>query len=329
MSGMCGEIVAMNGIVNRLLSKSRCATLKDWQAGDVMGACECGHDRDDHEGGVTYCHLCSCADYRVVHDGVEEKAGRKLSDIQEHSRLLDIWLSARKRGQNENLHGDRDNPYYPGNEYDTWKAGVSQRVFPFEYVPSKKDFTSTLRSAGQWLAGKWAALEERYGRKTALAMAVGMLATFPVPGNIPAIIGIAEGIRGIHGYFQSAYGGDVEKLKSKEPDQLALKATDAWVLEVRASARNAYRKLLQFIRANKGQVHATVRQETADNGILAGIPRDKVRYEMEVAGVSFEDASMATLLSRQKPYKMKARGPVNRLKAPDNRPAIPDDQALK
>lgn len=59
----------------------------------------------------------------------------------------------------------------------------------------------SLRDAGQWLADKWQQLENRYGRKAALTMALGMIATAPLPGNIAAIVGIAEGIRGLHGIF--------------------------------------------------------------------------------------------------------------------------------
>lgn len=57
-----------------------------------------------------------------------------------------------------------------------------------------------LQDAGKFLADKWVALEDRYGRKAALAMAVAGLATFPIPGNIAAVIGAAEAIRGIHGW---------------------------------------------------------------------------------------------------------------------------------
>lgn len=77
-----------------------------------------------------------------------------------------------------------------------------------------KSIGSTASSAGEWLAVKWAQLEGRYGRKAALAMAVAALVTMPVPGNIATIVAVAEGIRGIQGYFQRELGGDVEKLKS-------------------------------------------------------------------------------------------------------------------
>ena len=60
-----------------------------------------------------------------------------------------------------------------------------------------------LQSAGRFLARKWEQLENRYGRRAALTMAIAGLATFPIPGNLTAIIGIAEGIRGLHGYFSS------------------------------------------------------------------------------------------------------------------------------
>jgi hypothetical protein len=70
----------------------------------------------------------------------------------------------------------------------------------------------TVQAAGKWLADKWASLENRYGRAGALSMAVAMLATSPLPGNIPAVIAAAEAVRGISGYFQRELGGSVEKL---------------------------------------------------------------------------------------------------------------------
>lgn len=67
----------------------------------------------------------------------------------------------------------------------------------------------TVQSAGRWLAARWEELESRYGRKGALTAAVAMLATLPVPGNIPAVIAVAEGIRGLHGYFGKECGGEI------------------------------------------------------------------------------------------------------------------------
>lgn len=118
----------------------------------------------------------------------------------------------------------------PNEEHDrfSWSDG-EVTVLPSEegqeeeepINPEEKDLSSTVQSAGRWLAEKWSSLEERYGRKTALAMAVSMLATLPVPGSIPAVIAVAEGIRGVQGYFQREYqeppvqecGGEVAKLK--------------------------------------------------------------------------------------------------------------------
>ena len=60
---------------------------------------------------------------------------------------------------------------------------------------------AAIQKAAQWLATRWAKLEERYGRRAALSMAAGMIATLPVPGNITAIVAAAEAIRGLHGYF--------------------------------------------------------------------------------------------------------------------------------
>lgn len=109
---------------------------------------------------------------------------------------------------------DAADPYFA----EVWDAALKlldEGAAPEDEPESvEKGVGDSLQSAGRWLADKWAALESRYGRKAALAMAVGMLATFPVPGSIPAIIGIAEGVRGVSGYFQRECGGDVEKLKS-------------------------------------------------------------------------------------------------------------------
>lgn len=71
----------------------------------------------------------------------------------------------------------------------------------------------TVQSAGRWLANKWENLEARYGRKAALAMAVASIATFPIPGNITAVIGVAEAIRGISGWFQRDFPAGEEKDK--------------------------------------------------------------------------------------------------------------------
>lgn len=78
-----------------------------------------------------------------------------------------------------------------------------------------KGIGDTVQAAGRWLAAKWASLEERYGRKAALAMAVAGIVTMPLPGNITAIIGIAEGIRGINGYFRRELGGVVKGFTKK------------------------------------------------------------------------------------------------------------------
>lgn len=70
---------------------------------------------------------------------------RKINDAGENSRLLAIWIEARGRRRNEPaLHPDRDNPYHPGNEYDAWKAGLSQKPFPFTYGPAKRLRTKSI-----------------------------------------------------------------------------------------------------------------------------------------------------------------------------------------
>lgn len=82
----------------------------------------------------------------------------------------------------------------------------------------EKGLLDSIQSASKFLASRWEMLETRYGRKAALAMAVAMLVTMPLPGTVPAIIAAAEAIRGVRGYFQAEYDGDVEKLaKSGNP----------------------------------------------------------------------------------------------------------------
>lgn len=67
----------------------------------------------------------------------------------------------------------------------------------------QKGLTTSVQSAGKWLAKKWAALESRYGRRAALTMALASIATLPLPGNVTVIIAAAEAIRGLHNYFQN------------------------------------------------------------------------------------------------------------------------------
>lgn len=86
----------------------------------------------------------------------------------------------------------------------------------------------TVQAAGKWLAGKWAALESRYGRNGALAMAVGMIATSPLPGNIAAVIAVAEGIRGVAGYLQREFDGDVTKLVAKSVESASQELNHLW-----------------------------------------------------------------------------------------------------
>lgn len=70
-----------------------------------------------------------------------------------------------------------------------------------EHHVNLEDFSQEkgVKEVAQWVADKWAALEGRYGRKTALAMVLAGIATLPLPGNIMAIVAAAEAIRGIRG----------------------------------------------------------------------------------------------------------------------------------
>lgn len=83
----------------------------------------------------------------------------------------------------------------------------------------------SLHDAGKWLADKWSALENRYGRRAALTMAVAMLATLPLPGNIAAIVGIAEGIRGM--VAKSIKKGTLYKTDASERSATFVLSTEA------------------------------------------------------------------------------------------------------
>jgi len=121
--------------------------------------------------------------------------------------LAEVWEAAKELLASASLPAKPEAPQEIPEGDDGEEEGAGDEV-----DPAKKGLGNSLQEVGRWLAERWAALESRYGRKTALAMAVVMLGTLPLPGNIPAIIGIAEGIRGLQGYFQREYDGEVEKL---------------------------------------------------------------------------------------------------------------------
>ena len=72
---------------------------------------------------------------------------------------------------------------------------------PWGHAPEAKQ--GFMKRAGQWLASVWRKLEVRYGRAGALTVAITSLATFPIPFNITAIVGIAEAVRGLSGFAAS------------------------------------------------------------------------------------------------------------------------------
>jgi hypothetical protein len=69
----------------------------------------------------------------------------------------------------------------------------------------EKSISEGIQSVASFLARRWAALEERYGRRAALTMAVASVVSFPVPFNITAIVAAAEAIRGVSGYFSKSF----------------------------------------------------------------------------------------------------------------------------
>lgn len=93
----------------------------------------------------------------------------------------------------------------PGSVNMVWDKGYERK--------EKGLVGDSVQFAGRWLAAKWENLESRYGRRGALAVAVAMIGTAPLPGNIAAVIAAAEAIRGLHGFFTREFDGDVEKLK--------------------------------------------------------------------------------------------------------------------
>jgi len=98
---------------------------------------------------------------------------------------------------------------------ELYDAEKRDRVYPATREMRAKALS--VQQAGRWLADKWLSLESRYGRKGALAMAVGMLATMPIPGNIAAVVAVAETIRGVHG----ALAGKRLRPRLKEQDEYA------------------------------------------------------------------------------------------------------------
>lgn len=62
----------------------------------------------------------------------------------------------------------------------------------------------SIKEAGEFLADLWQRYETRYGRKGALTMALAMAASFPIPGNIAAVIAAAEAVRAAHGWFSKS-----------------------------------------------------------------------------------------------------------------------------
>ena len=70
---------------------------------------------------------------------------------------------------------------------------------------------STVENAGKFLAEKWQQLEPHHGRRQALMLAVAMISSSPLPGNIAEIIAAAEDTRGVRTYFKK----DLQECVSK------------------------------------------------------------------------------------------------------------------
>ena len=96
---------------------------------------------------------------------------------------------------------------------------VGEQFQEFTYPDWDVREKGAVQEAGKWLAAKWANLEARYGRKAALSMAVAMMATLPIPGNIAAVIAVAEGVRGLSGYFGKNYSPEEQEKCMEGPNR--------------------------------------------------------------------------------------------------------------
>jgi phage portal protein BeeE/2'-5' RNA ligase len=148
----------------------------------------------------------------------------------------------------------------------------------------------TVQSAGRWLANKWASLESRYGRAGALTMAVGMLATMPVPGNIALVIAAAEGIRGIHGALA---GKQLKRWRAVWAKRHHDHGTTQFNLADAAEGGDAARRVLELAAAVPGEMLAAKGRE--------GVPHVTIRYGVDVD----QDGTLKQLVETFGPVKVR------------------------
>lgn len=127
-------------------------------------------------------------------NGMTEHGRRMESEAHQRGNMQAADLFRRLRGQKE--------PELEESDGGWMTLSARSEVRKYSVNRQDKAAADSIQSAGRWLASKWEQLEGRYGRSVALTMAVTMLATLPVPGNIVAVVAAAEGIRGLSGYFQ-------------------------------------------------------------------------------------------------------------------------------
>lgn len=159
-----------------------------------------------HEDGVCFW------DNRVI-DEVEKTRAEERQDLDTGVRTINEIRTT--KGMAPYPMGG-DNPMINGQELPFVKADQQSSEFAKEFqkalgegsgasggylVPAERyeieDKSYSLSDAGKWLADKWQQLEGRYGRKGALAMALASVVTFPIPGNLAAVVAAAEAIRGL------------------------------------------------------------------------------------------------------------------------------------
>lgn len=136
----------------------------------------------------------------------ERNVDKEMMDFYaEHSRAIYKWID--KDVDHIKFSDDKKEDKKPKGK----DLSIEEHKSAFGMEMGSNFQFPTVQDAGAFLARKWRNLEERYGRKTALAMAVASIVTFPIPFNITAVIAVAEGIRKLQGKDLSiAYKSDVE-----------------------------------------------------------------------------------------------------------------------
>ena len=144
---------------------------------------------------------------------IQEQTGADIVNLVEMARAGYI--------RSKPIRGETNKPGGHGIQVSILSAGRRALAEGKFITVAEVKEKGAIASAARWLADRWAKLEERYGRKVALTMAVAGLATFPIPGNVTAIIAAAEAIRAIQGWVSKSLSLDEIKAlgKSAQRDQ--------------------------------------------------------------------------------------------------------------